>query len=919
MVGLPRSRLTQNPLLVISVAFALGILAGRYISLNPRLVTIVSAVGTVIIGLVVVHCVRAKRFLAASALIATSFVPAGFMLSMAANRISDPSRIKNMFDAGTLQLNEPVEFIGTIKSPPEVAPSGFYLTVQVENMCVQETDLPAKGTVLLLAPIGDAKTNLEYERLELRYGARIRVMTVLAREDDFRNPGVMPFTEYLDRKDYDATGLIKSPLLIERLDDARVFLPLAWLYEWRTQLQNQFDVMFSPETAGVLAAALLGNRYGLSRGAADRFRSGGTFHVLVISGLHISFIGGLVLMLVRWLTKQRLWQFAIAATFLWAYTLAVGAEAPVVRAALMFTLVIFAPIVWRRANSLSVIGATVIALLAGRPNDLFDPSFQLTFLSVLSIVVLAVPIMGRMQAVGQWHPTHETPYPPYCPNWFRKLSEALFWSEITWQVEMKSSNIRYRLFKTAMAARLERLRLQRLLRFAATAVVVSVSVQVGMLPVLIIYFHRISFASLFLNIFVGAAMALLSLLALAAILISQISPAVQVPLVWLAEKIEWLMVHAVDPFSRFGLASARVPHYHGWATTVYVLYFALLLALVLALARWNPLRPAFREQSNGLFPRPLLTKAAVGSFAWLGLLVIFHPLAAVPADGKLHVDFLDVGQGDSALVTMPDGATLLIDGGGQPNFELPRSDDPDAERSFERDTQSIGERVVSEYLWSRGLDRIDYILATHADADHIDGLNDVARNFKVCTAIVARTPLQDPEYARFATTMKDAGVRIEDIGAGDVLKFGSINLDVLWPPARTDPNAASGNNDSIVLRLRYGEQTLLFAADIEKPAETAVLNAGYDLRADILKVAHHGSRTSSTERFVAATRPMLAIISVGRTSIFGHPHKEVVDRWRASGTRVMTTGEKGTISVVTDGKEISVKSYLPSELFHHWR
>jgi competence protein ComEC len=906
MVGFPRSHLTQNPLFVISLAFVSGIIAGRDISLNPQLVTISSAVATVVVVVVVAYCIRAQRLMLASALIIFSFAPAGLVLSTFANRKSDPTRIKSMFDAGTLRLNTPVEFTGTITSQPEVAPGGYYLNVQVERLRLRETEHGAIGAVLLFAPVADAKTRLDYERLELRYGGRIRVMAALAREDEYRNPGVMPFTEYLDRKDYEATGIIKSPLLIERLDDAPVFLPLAWLYEWRTRLQDQFDAMYSPETAGVLAAALLGNRYGLSRGAADRFRNGGTFHVLVISGLHISFIGSLVLVLVRWFTRQRFWQFAIAASFLWAYTLAVGAEAPVVRSALMFTLVIFAPIVWRRANSLNVIGCTGLALLTWRPNDLFDPSFQLTFLSVLAIVVLAVPAVARMKEVGEWRPTHDTPYPPECPKWFRKFSEGLFWSEATWQEEMKCSNIRYRLFKTAWAAKLERLRLQSLLRFAAIAIVVSVSVQLGMLPVLIIYFHRVSFASLFLNIFVGAVMAVLSLVALAAILISQISLAAQVALVWLAEKIEWLMVHAVDPFTHFGLASVRVPHYHGWGATVYVLYFACLLVLILELANWNPLQPSF-----SFFPQSSLTKVAGASFALLTLVVIFHPFAAVPADGKLHVDFLDVGQGDSALITMPDGTTLLIDGGGRPNFDLRQSDDPYAEQSFQRDTQGIGERVVSEYLWSRGLDRVDYILATHADADHIDGLNDVARNFKVRAAIVARTPLHDPEYGQFAMTMKGAGITVERIGAGDVLKFGNLNVDVLWPPARADTNARYGNNDGIVLRLRYGQEVLLFAADIEKQAETAVLNAGYDLRTDILKVAHHGSRTSSTERFVAATRPALAVISVGRTSMFGHPHKEVVDRWRASGAQVMTTGEKGMISVVTNGNELTVKRFLP--------
>ena len=110
-------------------------------------------------------------------------------------------------------------------------------------------------------------------------------MTTLDREENFRNPGTPIFTEYLARKGYDATGIIKSPMLVERLDDERVFLPLAWLYDWREHLEKEFAANFSTETAGVLGAALLGNRYNISRAAAERFRAGGTFHVLVISGL----------------------------------------------------------------------------------------------------------------------------------------------------------------------------------------------------------------------------------------------------------------------------------------------------------------------------------------------------------------------------------------------------------------------------------------------------------------------------------------------------------------------------------------------------------------------------------------------------------------------------------------------------------
>ncbi|HEX3145971.1 MAG TPA: ComEC/Rec2 family competence protein [Pyrinomonadaceae bacterium] len=904
MAALSQGRTSNQPLLLIAVAIASGILLSHYFS-NSTLAGI-----SIIVALtcgVAPFRIYQRVVAMATAALALSFFCTGYVLAFVQGQRVAPDRIVTMFEEGRISLGEPLEVTGTIKGDRESAPDGFYLNLAVEAVRLRGKDQSASGTVILRGHIGDSSARTSYDDLQLHHGARIRVLTVLDRDDDYRNPGVMPFTEYLERKDYDATGVIKSPLLVERLDDAPVFLPLAWLYQWRTSLERKFDQRFSIETAGILDAVLLGNRHKISRQVADRFREGGTFHVLVIAGLHISFIAGLLFLLMRRLTRNRIVQFAAAVLLVFGYSVAVGAEAPVIRATLVFSLGIFAPLVSRRANSLNIISGGAIALLVWRPSDLFDPSFQLTFLSVISIVTLAVPIMLRMQQVGAWKPTHETPYPPACSRGFRVFSETLFWSERAWRSEMADSNIRYRLFKTPWAIRFERWHVQRPLRFALGAVVVTTSVQIGMLPLLIIYFHRVSFASLVLNIFVGATMAVLALIALAATLVAQVSSFAAAPLIWLSEKIEWLMVHSIDPITRLAFASLRLPHYHGKAGLVYSMYFIVLIFLVRTLAQWNPLRSPELVNASARRSR---VKIALALFAMLLCVIVLHPFSSPPPDQKLHVDFLDVGQGDSALVTMPDGATLLIDGGGKPNIDWNRGEEADDE-PFERDTRSIGERVVSEFLWARGLDRVDYILPTHADADHIDGLNDVARNFKVRGAIVARTPAGDSEYARFAQTMKAARVPIERIGAGDVLRFGDVAVEVLWPPPTDDANATSRNNDGVVLRIRYGDQSLLFTADIEKETEARIVNAGLDLRSEVVKVAHHGSRTSSTQPFIDSTRASLAVISVGRTSIFGHPHKEVAERWRASGATVRTTGEKGTISLATDGKQLAVSTFLP--------
>ena len=906
MSELPPLGFSRIPLFVVSVALAGGILCARLPFNHPRLILVLGASFSAAFSLASLLFLRQQKATAATLFVAAAFWLTGLSLGITDASASPQNRLAHFYEQGIVASNDPIELSATVDGPPERAPDRIFLRVRADKFRFKQSEYDCSGTILLTAHIADQERRRTFDTLQLRHGARIKVMVALEREDTFRNPGVMSFTEYLEQNDFEAAGVIKSPLLIERLDDESVFLPLAWLYDWREKLQRQFSAKFSAETSGVLSAALLGNRFGLSQPAADRFRAGGTFHVLVISGMQISFIGALVFAASSWFTRQRGWRFLIAVSLIWFYTIAVGGDAPVARSALMFTFVMLAPVIWRRANSLNVIGATALFLFVWRPMNLFDPSFQLTFLSVLAIVMIAVPLMQTMQRVGSWVPTTVTPYPPESPPWFRKLSEILFWSERKWRAEMAASNISYRLFKTPAAAKLERWRLQKLCRFIFVALVVSAIVQIVMLVPMIVYFHRLSIASLFLNIFVGALMAVIGIVAVAAIIIAQVNASAATPLVWAVEKLNWLMIHAVDPFARLGAASIRLPHYSGWMAGVYALYYVPLLLLVVAIGRWNPLLfPKSRRQTR----LRRIVSIAAPSLAVLFAVIVIHPFSAVRPDGKLHVDFLDVGQGDSALVTMPDGTTLLVDGGGHPNIDWTRETEAD-EEPFVRDTRTIGEGVVSEFLWSKGLDHVDYLLATHADADHIDGLNDIVRNFKVRGAIVARTPAGDPGFLRFAKTLQTARVPIEVIGAGDSLEVSGVAIDVLWPPPLPDVNSTYRNNDAVVLRVRHGERTLLFTADIEKEAETALVQSKTNLYADIVKVAHHGSRTSSIQSFVDATHPEIAVISVGRTSIFGHPHKEVVERWRASGAQVMTTGEKGTISVVSDGRNLTVSTFV---------
>jgi competence protein ComEC len=867
----PHRRLFSHyPFVQLALAFSAGICAAHYF--RTPFALIAAAVCSL---LALVFVLKAKT---AGFVLLFAIFFAGAALAGLERRADESSELRRVVEQSA---NESVTLTGVLDGPPEFARDRVYLSLRVESV----SDKRINGRVSLLASFRNVATADEYRSRQLGYGTRIRVKTTLDRTGNYRNPGVSPLSEHLDRRGFDATGIVRNPGAIQRLDDTRVFAPLARLYQFRETLQREIDTRFAPETAGVLDAALLGNRYNLSPSAAERFREGGTFHVLVISGLHISFLGGVVFLIVRRLTRRRWLQFVLPAMVVWSYSIAVGAEASVVRAALMFSFAGFAAIVFREASSLNALGAAALLLLVQSPKQIFDPSFQLTYLSVLAIVVIAWPLLLKLSAIGSWYPRRSTPYPPACSPALKSFCEILFWSERKWQRELARSAHDYRLFKAPAAVWLERYHVQRCLRYVFGAVVVSTSVQLVLLPLMIVYFHRLSLALFVLNIVVSVLLAALVAVALSALLLAQVSVVLSAPLSKLADLINWLMVHSVDPFSSF--AAVRLPEYSGAVAAIYALYYLPLLLLIATLSHWRPL--ALSKERRCKLHR-FVKPTSLAQVLIIALLLL-HPFSAGRADGKLHVDFLDVGQGDSALITMPDGTTLLVDGGGNIT---------DAARR-------IGETVVSEYLWWRGLNEIDYILATHADADHIDGLNDVLKNFKVRSAFVARKPGNDPEFAKFLATLTQTNTHAETLQAGDAIYFGDVEVSVLWPAAGGE---LSTNNDSLVLRVRYGDRSILLTGDIEKQAERALVESRQDLRADVVKVPHHGSKTSSTSDFVNATKPTLAIVSVGLNSRFGHPHEEVVQRWKASGANVLTTGVCGTITVTTDGKQISLKTFI---------
>jgi len=898
-----KSSFNRSPVLVLAACFAAGIFLAKFALIE---FSITLPMAFVFASLAFVF----RKHGVATLFISLAFVAAGMIAAASELKInSSPERLKVIYDSGVLKSNTPVEIEGVSVGAPEAAFDGALLTLRSERLRYKNDERNVAGNVRLFVPTRESSganskfafSNFKFQISNLKYGSRIRVACALEREDEFRNPGVLSKLELLDLIGVDATCAVKSPLLIEHLADESVFLPLAWVYDQRAKLINEFRTNLDRRAAGVMIASLLGNKHFLDKDTAGLFRDGGTFHILVISGLHITFIGGLLYLIVRSFTRRRIIQFAVTNLVLWEYTLAVGAEVPVVRAAIMFTVISFSYVIYRQSSLLNSFGLSCLILLVWRPTDLFNPSFQLTFVSVAAIVACAYPLITKLREIGEWTPSAATPFPPNVLSWLRRFCETLYWRDAAWTIEKRRQIWTANIVKTPyLKGKIKELS-QKMLRYVFEGLLVSLIVQLWMLPLTVVYFHRVSFASVLLNLWVGVLIACESFAVVAAAIALYFSELLAGGFYEIADIFNWLLMTLPSLFSDNGWASFRLPAYSEDGRVIYALYFIPIILLSFAATRWQP----FALQNKSLITNRRMMATLFTATILLFVVIVLHPFSTPRADGRLRVDFLDVGQGDSIFITFPNGQTLLVDGGGR--FDYRKADD-EAE-PFEPDTRGIGEAVVSEVLWSKGYSHIDHILATHADADHIQGLVDVAKNFQIGSAIFGRTPMNDADFTELHEVLHRRGITTETIARGEILKFGDVTVEVLYPLQSNDENAPSDNNNSVVLRIVYGSRAIILTGDIERTAERSLLGNGGTLAADLVKVAHHGSRTSSATDFINSTRAQYAVISVGRHSPFGHPHAEVVTRWQTAGVQVFTTGDNGMITISTDGRDLVIDKH----------
>lgn len=637
-------------------------------------------------------------------------------------------------------------------------------------------------------------------RPEVIAGDVVSVWTTLARPRGFGDSAADDAEARAFRGGIHATGYCKSALVVSverppfvaRSLSGRIGLARAWA---RSRLVG--FIPGGPEL-DVTRAMVLGDKTGLDDATAEAFRIAGTYHVLAISGAQVALVGALLLVPLRWAGVPR-WARAVAVSAaLGGYALFVGGDVPVVRAALMASVLLTGRALDLDSDGANLLGLAGLMLLVWRPSSIGDAGFQLSFAATLGLLVLARPVRGLL-----------------C--------------------------------------------LPRLPLGIDLALAVSVAAQLALLPLLLQVFHRVAVAALVLNLVAVPLSTLVLLAGCGVIVASSVSTALASAVGHLAWYCARALVLSGSVVRWAPALDVRLPTPSPAAVVVYLIGLALV--------------------ASGRRPRAALGMTAIGL---LGLLTG----SAVPlGDGTLRLDVVDVGQGDCLVLHSPGGKVLVVDTGG----------------AFDRPLE-FGESVVGPHLWADGVRSIDRLILTHAHPDHVGAVPFLLRSFRVGDVWEGPAPSDDPIYARLDEGLRDARVPRRTVLGGLSAAWEGVRLDVLWPGPPRPRRRRTRNDDSVVVRVAMGRVAFLLTGDLEASGEAHVAGAA----ADVLKVPHHGSRTSSTPDFIRRVGPRVAVVSVGFHSSFGHPHAEVLERYARAGALLFRTDLDGTVRFATDGRRLWV-------------
>jgi competence protein ComEC len=853
--------------------FAGGILLSldvkKFVVLSPRNF-IFEALLFLLFGYI---ALRRNWILPAALFAAGAWLSLGIAASNLERAAVPPNLASTLIESGKLDAGTALRWRGRLRSDPLQLPWGTRYEINLDEVETSAGVTPVAGGLRLTCYSAESASAVPPP---VRAGDRIEALVRVRPIYNYGDPGSFDARSFYALQNIQLQGALRNAQLLTIVGHPRLTLSDRFA-RVRGRFLNSLNEMFAsrPEEGALARAMLLGDRSFVERDRVVDFQKTGVYHVLVLAGLHVGALAAVFLWAGHRLLLAPLPRILLTLFALVAYASIVEDRPPIVRAVLMAAVFLSAKLFHRRMDLVNVAAIAALAMLAARPSEIGYPSFVLSFCAVATIGAIGVPWIERSSEPYRLALDHlsdvtrDVSYAPRVIQFRIEMRAAAAWlsARLPPLAAPFGSGLLVRPFRTAL--------------HLWEIILLSAALQLGMLPSLAYYFHRVTLAGPFANVpailLTGLAVPI-GFLTLAASLFSQALAA------WLANLLGVLLAMldaTVRWFAGWHGASYRIP---GPPMAVIAIFVALAIALSAAIRvrRWD-----FRWYSS-TFAALLATAALIAT----------QPFPPHLTPQRLELTVLDVGQGDSLFLSFPRGRTMLVDAGGElGNFHS------DGMRSG----IDVGEDVVSPYLWSRGLKQIDVVALTHAHEDHLGGLSAIFENFRVGEFWVGRD-IKSAAYRQVLAAARAHGVLIRHLKQGDTFSEDGVSGSVLWPDDLSEGQSAK-NDDSLVMRLTDGAESFLLAGDIERPSERRILGEDQPVRVNFLKVAHHGSKTSTTDAFLAAAHPAFGAISVGRDNSFGHPSPEVMERLETAGVRVYRTDRDGAISASTDGTNMTVSTF----------
>jgi len=680
---------------------------------------------------------------------------------------------------------------------------------------------------------GNLLLTVKDRKIDCRYGDRVRFLSKLYLPRPATNPGAFDYRRFLALQEIWVTALANSADEVVRMAEGQGNPFFHFIERKREKIRVFLNENAPPESRGIIKALVLGERGDIDPAVNEKFIITGVNHILSISGMHVALVAAFFLGAVRFLLR-------FFPTLLLRLdlnkTAALAAMVPVI----FYTFIAGLQVAAVRSTVMTL--SFLLALLLDREKDLYDALFLAAFLILIAHPAALFDLSCQLSFFSVLAIFYLTP----------RLAE-FFGPLKTWTEEQ--GRIRKKIWF-----------------YLGASLLASVAAILGTGPLVAFYFNRISLVGFLANLLLvplmGLGNTLLSLLA--AFLIFVFPPLAKLTMA-LNVFILDVSLALVNFFSRFPLAAKRV----STPTLVEILLLYGILILAANGKRWK--------------------RAFFGAAALAGIYFAIQVSGfyALRHGQELSVTFLDVGQGDAAVVCFPRGQVMVIDGGGSPDG------------SFD-----TGERIVAPYLWTAKRKEIDYLVNTHFHPDHLQGLFFLLENFKIDEVWDnGETGEGLWEAKKFMAT---AGDRLQPMGLGEPPRdIGGVRLEFLHPPRRGgEASSWEGNNASLVIKLTYGDVSFLFCGDVEAAVEGDLLEKKMNLKSTVLKVPHHGSKTSSTLKFVETVSPKFAIFTVKAGGIYRLPHPAVWERYTSLGVKALRTDREGAITFRTDGKNLELQTFL---------